>query len=228
MNTIHSFKVLREIKREHGLPETTPLAAWLSELVLTYNESYSKFAVIAHTQANIYTQKVRHDSFSEALNRTILNLETLINNDCFPSSNHEHSNLSTAHENCQRPPSQQTGSSANHAIIYRHSPVRNSTSRLMKGRSNKKQIKQSRKCWGSLIQDCLLLDLYKTYVAETGDRQLKPGIGTQPSAHAFINRILQHITHSTTPPSMRIHPTIPPLPSKDFRSIVKRYRALSG
>ncbi len=223
MNLVSSFKLLRNIKREHGLPETMPLAAWLGELVSTYNDSYSKFGIIAHTQANIYTQKVRHDSFSEALNRTILNLEELISNNCFPSSNREHSNLSNVQWESPTNCSKQSGSTQSQAVIYRQYSNRYSKPRFLKGKAHKREIKQSKKLWGELIQDSLLLDLYKTYITETGDTRIKSS-----AAHAFINAVLEHINHTTTAPSLRIQPPIPQLPPRSFRTVVKRYRVLSS
>ncbi len=220
MHNTPTFKSLREIKQSHGFPSSSPLANWLRELVLTYNQSQQKYTVISHTQANIFTQKVKHDSFSQSLNRTILNLETLICNDCFPSSNCEHSNLSTVNSKAKAEKSP--------AVIYRHYTDKPSMLNRLGKKRNRKQIKQFKKGWQELIRDSLLLDLYKAYVVEMGDsNHPSPKKGVSAPALHFINDVLRHFSSATLLPKMRLNPPVPTLPPSSFRSLVKRYQALA-
>ncbi len=226
MNTI-PLKSLREIKHEYGFPQTSPVANWLKELILTYNESNRKFPQISHLQANILTQKVQHDSFSQSLNRTIINLETLIHNDCFPSSNHEHSQLSqpTPVYYHTTPP---INSSGRQSVIYRQYANTRSPAGRQRRTGGKKKVRQARKGWQDLIRDSLLLDLYKAYVVEVeeGLQRVATAVGN-PAALCFINDVLRHFNSNTMMPAMRLRPSIRQLSLNSFRTIARRYRDLA-
>ena len=228
-----------EIKGRYGFPEGYPLQERLRDLITLYNESYRYCDIIAtHLLSKTVMQKVKHDSFSRSLNTSIRHLVELLSEECFSQGRKAHhmgrwlssgSLITTGSRLCSTFSDEQKREEAGHAqqVTYRqYSGGENRAQR----RRRKKSLRNRHaiKSWGDLVQEALLMDIYRLYLIESGDERYKPDKQRRAApGQRYLNDVLSCFGSPRLSIKERMMPTITPLDFSRFRQVVKRYRELS-
>lgn len=206
-------ETLQQIKQHYGLAESYPLAPLLQELLQLYRESESRcHQVAAYRAADMVTQKVKHDSFTRALHQTIERLVELLSSSCFGMGNRKRRRIEQRAARRRR----RRADEARRAVLYRQYTALGCQQLKEAGDVDVDRVQGNRaevKSWEQLVEEALLMDLYRLYLEGRGEEALEV---ESAKGCTFINELLERC--SEIPFSS--------LEMGDFLEITARYRAL--